>query len=103
MTQARNDTAAQPPSPRFITTSEFLQKLRGSRSTLGRLEKSDPDFPKPGQLTPGGTRLWLESAVDGYLLAKLAAPAKPNTARVAKAVGKSARNRATAKTAHAST
>ncbi|MEJ8849654.1 hypothetical protein [Variovorax rhizosphaerae] len=82
------ETTAQ--SFRIIDTAEFLKKARISKSTLCRLEKSDPTFPKPGQLAARGCRLWLESAVDAYLIAKLSTPAKPNTARVAKAVSAAA-------------
>ena len=84
MNTASHESPAQ--ALRIINTAEFLAKARISKSTLCRLEKSDPSFPKPGQLSARGTRLWLESDVDAYLVAKLTTPAKPNAARVAKAV-----------------
>lgn len=61
--------------------------------TLTRVERNDPAFPKPGQLTPGGKRLWFEPAVDEYLRAKLSVPAPPNASRVSAAVEASVKTR----------
>lgn len=84
-------------SLRLITADEFVQKARISKSTLSRLEKNDPGFPKPGQLASRGNRLWLESAVDDYLRAKLSATASPNAGRVQRAVARSVQVRAATK------
>ncbi len=94
MSTATPDTAVSAAPLRLITTDEFVQKARISKSTLSRLEKSDPSFPKPGRLATRGTRLWNESTVDEYLLGKLATPAAPNDGRVERAVRQSVQARA---------
>lgn len=102
-TATPNDAPAGTSPLRLITAAEFATKMRASISTLSRLERSDPSFPKPGQLASRGSRLWLESAVDAYLVEKLSQPARPNTERVAKAIAQRAANRASTrgkKTSH---
>lgn len=75
------------PSIRLINATAFAQKAACSVSTLGRLEKSDPAFPKAGRLAPNGSRLWVEHVVDQWLLDRMVAGAAASdpAARTAKA------------------
>ena len=53
-------------SPELLTTSELLERLRISRSTLYRLRARGRGFPEPIPGLPGRC-LWLSADVDGWL------------------------------------
>ena len=54
----------------LITRAGFSKKLGfKGRTSIWRLEKSDPDFPKTVRV--GGSDRYVESETDEYILAKM--------------------------------
>lgn len=51
-----------------LKTKAQLREILGglSRTTLWKIEKSDPDFPRPISVSPG-RELYLKAEVDAYL------------------------------------
>jgi predicted DNA-binding transcriptional regulator AlpA len=52
----------------LLTLADLAARLRISTSTVNRLRKTDPDFPKPVRLSgPASRHLWRPEDVDAYL------------------------------------
>lgn len=57
---------------RILRDKQVADKIGGSRATVWRKAKTEPDFPKPLKISAGITG-WLESEVEAYLEQRIAA------------------------------
>lgn len=51
---------------RLLRTQEMMERIGLSRTTIWRLERSDPDFPARRRIGAGAVG-WLESEVDRWI------------------------------------
>lgn len=57
---------------RILRDKQVADKIGGSRATVWRKAKTEPDFPKPLKISAGITG-WIEAEVEAYLERRIAA------------------------------